>query len=531
MFQNNQTHAIDGIHHITAVAASATVNFQFYTRVLGLRLVKKTVNFDDPATYHLYYGNHQGSPGTILTFFPWEQLPPGQPGAGMVTAIAFAIPRSSVRNWQRYLDGNRIVYDRIMRFDEPVLRFKDPHGLPLELAGTESSTPHHASDAAPGLPSAIAGFHSATMLLNRIEATETVIQDAMGLVPAGRSNNRYRFSMLDRQAPGHLLDVVVDPAASPGRPGGGTVHHIAFRSRDRQEQRNWQSHLRERGLAVTDVRDRNYFESIYFHEPGGVLFEIATDPPGFSVDEDLQHLGSSLKLPPQLEPMRSRIESRLPPLEPMGFKHLYLPPQPGNDSEDTIVALHGTGGDEHDLIPLVRQISPTAPIISPRGQVSENGMPRFFKRLAEGVFDPHEVTQRARELAEFLRQSSRQYQPTAKPLMALGYSNGANIAAAIMLLRPEIFSKAILLRPMLPLTVAGIPDLGHLAVFVARGKHDAIIPAKSTDRLIQLLERAGARVSVARIDAGHEIIPQDIDKARAWLSAQQSDTAPSSRVA
>jgi glyoxalase family protein len=234
----------------------------------------------------------------------------------MVTAIALAIPRSSVRDWQRYLDANRIGYDRIMRFDEPVLHFKDPHGLPLELVGTESIGPQHASDAAAGMPSAIIGFHSASMLLNRIEATETVIQDAMGMVPAGRSGNRYRFSMLDRQAPGHLLDVVVNPTAPSGRPGGGTVHHIAFRTQDRQEQRKWQSHLRERGLAVTDVRDRNYFESIYFREPGGVLFEIATDPPGFSVDEDLQQLGSSLKLPPQLEPMRSRIESRLPPLEP-----------------------------------------------------------------------------------------------------------------------------------------------------------------------------------------------------------------------
>jgi predicted esterase/catechol 2,3-dioxygenase-like lactoylglutathione lyase family enzyme len=535
MSPNKDTLAVSGIHHITAVAASAAENFNFYTRILGLRLVKKTVNFDDPTTYHLYYGDQAGHPGTILTFFPWERLPQGKPGAGMITAIAFAVPRSTMTGWQRHLESNRIHVDQTMRFGEPVLRFNDPHGLPLELVGIESISPSDAPAMTTGLPSAIAGFHSATMLLNQIDATEAVLNDAMGMVLEKRSGNRYRFGMYDHQAPGHLLDVVVDPSIPAGRSGGGTVHHIAFRTRDRREQQKWQTRLRQGGLSVSDVRDRNYFESIYFHEPGGVLFEIATDPPGFAVDEDQRQLGSTLKLPAQLESMRSRIEAQLPPLEAPDFKHVYFPSQPGSDPGDAVVALHGTGGDEHDLIPLVRQISPTAPIISPRGQVSENGMPRFFKRLANGVFDPQEVTRRAHELADFLSQSGQRYQPQNGGLMALGYSNGANIAAAILLLRPEIFSRAILLRPMLPLTVTDIPDLGDLPVFVARGKHDTIIPGDSTDRLVKVLEEAGAQVTVVRIDAGHEITSRDIAEAQSWLNAHQSApdriASPTYRVA
>ena len=178
------------------------------------------------------------------------------------------------------------------------------------------------------------------------------------------------------------------------------------------------------------MQDRKYFQSIYFHEPGGVLCEIATDPPGFAVDEAPRQLGTALKLPPQYESMRSEIEAQLPALESSEFDHAYIPPGPGIDAGETIVALHGTGGDEHDLIPLVQHISPGSPVISPRGKVLEHGMPRFFKRLAEGVFDENEVRLRAHELSDFLTQAAARYQRPPNGLVAVGYSNGANIAAA-----------------------------------------------------------------------------------------------------
>ncbi len=326
MQPSNDHPPISGIHHITAVAASAAANYRFYTRVLGLRLVKKTVNFDDPFTYHLYYGDDTGRPGTLLTFFPWEDLSQGRPGTGMVSAIAFAIPHASVDHWTRRLAEQGITAATESRFGEPVIRFADPHGLALELIGTPP--PDEPSQRSPDTRTAIIGFHSATLMVDRIDDTQRTIVEGMGMTPGQHEGTRYRFAMQDARAPGRLLDVVVDASAGRGQPGGGTVHHIAFRTRDSREQQTWRQRLQRHGLSVTDVRDRTYFQSIYFNEPGGVLFEIATDPPGFHVDEDLKDLGTALKLPSRYEPLRGQIERQLPPLDLPDFQHVYLPPEP-----------------------------------------------------------------------------------------------------------------------------------------------------------------------------------------------------------
>ena len=306
---------IAGVHHLTAVSSSAAENVAFYTDLLGLRLVKQTVNFDDPFTYHLYYGANDGAPGTILTFFPWQDLPPGRPGAGMVTAIALAIPLASIDFWAHRLTvaGFQIATDE--RFGEPVLRFNDVHGLPIELIGSHAPPPvAHWQKSPIDKRYAIAGFHSATATLRSSAAIKHLLVEQMGLRPAVQSHNRIRFEMADRTAPGHVYDVLIDPQAPTGRPGSGTVHHIAFRTDSDAAQRRWQSRLRKGDFSVTEVRDRKYFRSIYFRSPGGVLFEIATDQPGFAVDEMPGHLGQTLKLPDQLEPMRSEIERRLPRL-------------------------------------------------------------------------------------------------------------------------------------------------------------------------------------------------------------------------
>jgi glyoxalase family protein len=293
------------------VTSSAAENLAFYEKTLGLRLVKQTVNFDDPFTYHLYYGDANGSPGTILTFFPWGNLPRGKPGAGMVTAIAFAIPRTSIELWTRRIRAQAIRVERSDRFGDPVLQFADPHGLPIELIGTSDppSTVHWVEGPIEKAH-AVTGFHSATATVNGLEENNTLLRDVMGMTLHERENHRYRFRMRASEAPGRFLDVVYDPKAPLGRPGGGTVHHIAFRTENDTSQLRWQSILKKSGVGVTDVRDRKYFRSIYFHIPAGVLFEIATDPPGFSVDESEDKLGSSLKLPEQYEPMRSDIERR-----------------------------------------------------------------------------------------------------------------------------------------------------------------------------------------------------------------------------
>lgn len=314
-----------GIHHITAVASSAVDNLDFYKNMLGLRLVKKTVNFDDPYTYHFYYGDPVGAPGTIMTFFPWENIPMGRAGAGMVTTVSFAIPRGALGYWANRLAAGRIETEQLKRFGESLLRFKDPHGLPLELI--ETDIPSLNAQVEPSLvplQHAIIGFHSATAVLHPSSDPRELLVDDLGMFLQAREGNRYRYRMHGNSEIGFHYDVVLDDQAPQGRAGGGTVHHIAFRAKDDQEQLAWQKFLRKKGYAVTPVRDRNYFHSIYFMTQGGVLFEIATDPPGFAVDEPLDQLGQALKLPAQYEPMRTEIEAHLPALVNGDFKHLYI---------------------------------------------------------------------------------------------------------------------------------------------------------------------------------------------------------------
>lgn len=318
---------ISAIHHITAVASSAAENLAFYENILGLRLVKQTVNFDDPYTHHLYFGDAHGSPGTILTFFPWHNLPPGRPGAGMVTAVAFAVAGGAIDFWVDRLNADGIETTEQNRFGDRVVRFADPHGLPLELVGVDRPAPAVFWERGPvAAAHAIGGFHSATATLHRLDPKKALLTDDMGLTLHGREKNRYRFKLDNQQAPGHFYDILIEPQAPVGRSGGGTVHHIAFRTADDGDQAAWQSRLRRSGYTVTDVRDRQYFRSIYFHSPGSILFEIATDPPGFTVDETVEQLGSSLKLPRQHEPMRAAIERQLPPLRGEAFRHLFKEP-------------------------------------------------------------------------------------------------------------------------------------------------------------------------------------------------------------
>jgi glyoxalase family protein len=308
--------SITGIHHITAISSAAAENLDFYERVLGLRLVKQTVNFDDPYTYHLYYGAADGAPGTILTFFPWERMPSGRPAAGMIVATAFAVPRAALSYWVERLNTAGVTPRTESRFGETVLRFSDPHGLPLELIGTDALAAASYREQRPVDGAyAILGFHAATALANHLDSTRTLLTGPMGMTLAGREKNRYRFKMSGTDSLGQFLDVVVDPGAPKGRQGSGTVHHIAFRAKTDAEQLLWQADLRREGYSVTEVRDRSYFKSIYFHEPGGILFEIATDAPGFAVDEPVEHLGRSLMLPARYERIRTQIEAGLPPLK------------------------------------------------------------------------------------------------------------------------------------------------------------------------------------------------------------------------
>ncbi|WP_181706597.1 ring-cleaving dioxygenase [Chthonobacter rhizosphaerae] len=305
-----------GLHHVTAIAGPARRNLDIYTDLFGLRLVKRTVNFDDPGTYHFYYGDRTGSPGSILTFFPWAHAAPGRFGGGETHETAFRVPFASLGLWRHRLEEAGLHPSAPQdRFGDMVVTVADPDGMRLALVGVDGAESEPVpSDAVPA-DEAIRGLHSVTLVVPDAGATGDILTDVLGFEKAGEEGDRQRF-----RAPGAAVGAVVDLRAAPGLPAGrlgaGTVHHVAFRAADDDAQAAMVDRLRAaHGLAVTAQRDRTYFRSVYFREPGGVLFEIATDVPGFTVDEPLEDLGTDLKLPDVLEPRRVSIKARLPSLD------------------------------------------------------------------------------------------------------------------------------------------------------------------------------------------------------------------------
>jgi glyoxalase family protein len=306
---------ITGLHHITAIASDPRQNLDFYTRVLGLRFVKKSVNQDDPGTYHLYYGDYAASPGTILTFFPWVGMRRGRPGTGQACATAFSVPAGSLPFWQERFSRLDVKQQPIeARFNDQVLPFADPDGLLLELVAT-SETDSRPPAPAKDVPAAFAlrGFHSSTLALTDATATAAVLTGTMGYRLAGQSGHRARYTAA-QGGPGTYVDLLTDPALPRGLNGAGTIHHVAFRVADAAQENSAREILLQSGLQVSPVIDRAYFKSIYYREPAGVLFEIATDGPGFAIDEPLEQLGTILGLPLHLEPHRAGIEAALPKL-------------------------------------------------------------------------------------------------------------------------------------------------------------------------------------------------------------------------
>jgi glyoxalase family protein len=305
------TKPIRGLHHVTAIASDPQRNLDFYTDVLGLRFVKKTINFDDPGTYHFYFGDDAGTPGTILTFFPWPHATRGTAGAGEVTHTAFSVPAASIAYWEQRLAAKNVaVESKQERMGETVLTFSDPDGMKIELVGHAElailKAPRFADVPA---EHAIRGFFGVTMLERDASQTEAALA-LLGFAKVAEEGNRLRFSAAG-DALGNHLDVVVDPKAARGRTGAGTVHHIAFRSEDYEDQKEWHA-LISQYLGVSPVMERDYFRSIYFREPGGVLFELATDIPGFAIDEPLESLGEELRVPAWLGKNLAQLTRHLP---------------------------------------------------------------------------------------------------------------------------------------------------------------------------------------------------------------------------
>jgi glyoxalase family protein len=304
-----------GLHHVTAISSDPQKTLDFYTQVLGLRLIKLTVNYDDPSTYHVYFGDEIGHPGTVLTFFPWPGQTRGWKGAGQATRTSFSIPQDSIPYWQDRLESHGVSLETpSQRFGDVVLSFEDKDGQGLELVGskevegrigwTHGTVPRE---------HAIKGFHSVTLLEEALERTESVLVDTLGFRLVGEEDNRFRYEA-GKGSAGTIVDVVSRPKAERGFVSVGTVHHVAFRASDDEHQDDLRQEILRADLNVTPVINRNYFHSIYFREHGGVLFEVATDQPGFAIDESPEQLGTRLALPPWLENSRAEIEKNLPPV-------------------------------------------------------------------------------------------------------------------------------------------------------------------------------------------------------------------------
>lgn len=301
-----------GIHHITAIVGHPQENVDFYAGVLGLRMVKKTINFDDPGTYHLYFGNEGAKPGTIITFFPWANGKQGEIGDGQVGTTSYVVPIGALPFWEKRLQKFNITFTRTERFEETTLQFTDTHGLQLEIVEREEGERNTWTIGEVTPDVAIKGFGGATLLSAQPDKTVQLLRDVMGLEKVGEEGDFVRFQSYGDI--GNVVDVKATPS-SRGEMGAGTVHHIAWRAEDDEDQLGWKQHVEKNGYVVTPVKDRNYFNAIYFREHGEILFEIATDPPGFAIDEPHTALGEKLMLPEQYETYRGQLNKRLIPID------------------------------------------------------------------------------------------------------------------------------------------------------------------------------------------------------------------------
>ena len=536
-----------GLHHVTAIASDPQRNLDFYAGVLGLRLVKRTVNFDDPQTYHLYYGDEVGTPGTIMTFFPWPGARRGRQGEGQVAVTSFSVLPTALGFWLERLLRHGVKYTGPVKRgtgsdEESVIAFTDHDGLMLEIVAHASAEARPAWGDAPGIApqDAIHGFHGVTLWVGDADPSEHVLVDTLGFRPVRDDGSTRRYAVGHGGA-GTIVDVRSVGGFVAGAPGAGTIHHVAFAVEDDASELAMRERVERAHLRPTPVIDRNYFHSVYFHEPGGVLYELATNPPGFAIDEPVEHLGESLKLPPQYEPHRAQIEAVLPRIhlpasaatatmfadmtgpedvsgDALGFIHRYIPPTEGElAGSTTLLLLHGTGGDEEDLLPLGRALLPGAGMLSPRGKVLERGAPRFFRRLAEGVFDQEDLANRTEELGDFVAAAARTYELEPDGVVAVGFSNGANIAASLLLRRPGVLRGAVLLSPMVPFELDDLPDLKGTSIFIGAGRNDPIAPAAQAERLADVFRRAGADVTLNWEAGGHTISKGELDAARVWI--------------
>lgn len=506
--------ASNGIHHVTLITRDVQANIDFYVGFLGLRLVKRTGGYEDGRQLHLFYGDERGSPGSLVTFLVWEDGAPGRVGTGQVAEIAFVVPSASIGDWLlRALNQHVSVDGPLREFGEPVLRLKDPDGVIVKLVGVDLSP--HAGEAARN--GAIRRLRAITILTDEPEQTAAFLSRfgyEPGLVAGNIRRMRSKTDAVDvRDATGYV----------PGVPGTGTADHVAFRAADVAAIRAAEAELSALNSSPTTIHDRKYFTSLYVREPGGTLFELATDGPGFTVDEPLERLGEALFVPPhdaeQAEDLKVMLPQFSMPGEPrrpkraLPFVHRFHTPDDPDGS--TLVLLHGTGGNEADLMPLARRIAPRAVLLGVRGRSHEEGIARWFRRLTTVTFDQADIRAEAEAFAAFMEGAVAGYGLDPARMICLGFSNGANFAAAVMALYPAAIRRAILLRSTPVLDPLPAADLRGADVLMLSGDTD---PYGSAAPVLEgWLREQGARVEHHVLSSGHELGSADVELAREWL--------------
>lgn len=503
-----------GIHHVTGITRRVQANVDFYAGFLGLRLVKRTGGFEDAEQLHLFYGDALGSPGSLLTFLVWEDGAPGRVGHGQVAEIALAVPPDSIGEWLTRAMTARIPVEGPSReFGETVLRLKDPDGVIVKLVGVDLPATAPLPD--PIAPTRVRGV--------------TLFSEA----PAQTQDFVARFGYQPGQVAGTVSRMISDTDVVdirdatgffPGIPGTGTLDHVAFRAADVDAVRQMRLSLKD--TDATNVHDRKYFLSLYVREPAGILLEYATDAPGFTLDETPQDLGRTLFVPPQDQARAQDLRVMMPqfalpgeertPMRDLHFIHRFHRPQTPDGS--TIILLHGTGGNESDLMPLANRIAPNATLLGVRGRSTEEGINRWFRRFDAVTYDQDDIRAEAEAFTAFIADAVRSYDLDPARLTFLGYSNGANLIGAILQLYPQAVHAAILLRAVQALDPAPLarPDaLAGARVLMLNGAADAF--GRMAPALETALRDGGAALETVTIAAGHELSAQDVTQAQAWL--------------
>jgi phospholipase/carboxylesterase len=517
-----------GIHHVTLVTANAQRNVDFYAGFLGLRLVKRTAGFEDSTQLHLFYGDRLGSPGSLVTALVWQDGARGRAGLGQTFELSLAIPAGAMGFWlTRAMTAGLKTGLPEREFGEPVLRLADPDGVIVKLVGADglaASALFHPPD----IPQAMAvrRIRGVTWLSDHLSETRLMLAQRYGYREAAREKTMTRFI----SGSGDAVDLREAGGFWPGAPGPGTIDHVAFRVGNAAALKDFEAAFAAEARLTSPIKDRRYFTSLYVREPGGILTEFATDAPGMTVDEDEATLGTKLFVPPHEAAREQEILAMLPDISAPGeprdsasdlpFIHRLKRAEDPDDA--TMILFHGTGGHEADLLAIGREIASRAALLGFRGRSREEGSLRWFRRFGMDSFDQADIASEAEAFAATLPQALARYGLDPSRVTALGYSNGANFAAALMLLHPGLFNRAILLRPMLVLETPPTPDLSGARILTIAGGSDPY--GRYAPGLNDHLRRCGAKLSAETLAAGHGLARQDIARARAWYEANV--TAP-----